>query len=335
MLKIAILDDYVGLALRSADWAALGTQVEITVFERHLAEDEAADLLATFDVLCTMRERMSLPRTLIARLPRLKLILVVGAGIPNLDLSAATDHGVMVCHSDQGGDAFRAVSSATPELAWGLLIATVRHLAQEDRRMREGLWQGSTGTILAGRTLGLLGLGRIGRRMARYAKAFDMPVIAWSQNLTAAAAAAEGVARVDKDALFAEADILSIHTRLSDRTRGLVGARELGLMKRQAYLINTSRGPIVDEGALLAALGARQIAGAGLDVFDIEPLPADHPLRAMDNVTLAPHIGYNTRETLSAFYGDMPEAIAAFAAGRPIRLSNPEVAPRPFRPSTP
>jgi phosphoglycerate dehydrogenase-like enzyme len=329
MLKIAILDDYVGLALESADWASLGPKVEIAVFERHLSEDEAARALAPFDVLCTLRERMSLPRTLIERLPRLKLILVVGAGIPNLDMAAATEHGVTVCHSDYEGAAYNAVSSATPELAWGLVIATVRRLAQEDQRMRQGLWQGSAGVILAGRTLGLLGLGRIGKRMARYARAFDMPVIAWSQNLTAEAAAAEGVTRVDKDELFARADILSIHLRLSARTRGLVAARELGLMKPQAYLINTSRGPIVDEAALLQALGDQRIAGAGLDVFDVEPLPADHPLRAMDNVTLAPHLGYNTRETLRAFYGDMPEAICAFAKGRPIRVSNPQVTPRP------
>jgi phosphoglycerate dehydrogenase-like enzyme len=328
MLNIAILDDYTGVALASADWASLAPGAKITVFDRHLSQDEAAEVLAPFDVLCTMRERMSVPRALIERLPQLKLVLVVGAVIPNLDMAAATEHGVVVVHSDHQSPAFMGVSNATPELTWGLMIATVRHIAAEDRRMREGGWQSTTGLILAGRTLGLLGLGRIGRRMARYAQAFDMPVIAWSQNLTAEAAEAAGARRVEKDELFAQADVLSIHVRLSERTRGLVTARELGLMKPQAYLINTSRGPIVDEAALVAALGERRIAGAGLDVFDIEPLPAGHPLRALNNVVLTPHLGYATRETFRAYYGDMPEAIAAFARGEPIRVSNPEAVAR-------
>ena len=324
-MKIAILDDYAGVALDSADWSKLPLDAELTPFDRHLSEDEAASLLAPFDVLCTLRERMALPRSLIERLPNLKLILIVGAGLANLDMQAATDHGVVVCHSDFRGPAMAKVSNATPELAWGLMIATVRHIAAEDRALRQGGWQSSIGIILAGRTLGLLGLGRIGKRMAHYAQAFDMEVIAWSQNLTAEAASAVGVRRVEKDELFGNADILSIHLQLSDRTRGLVTAHELGLMKPDAYLINTSRGPIVDEPALIAALSERHFAGAGLDVFDIEPLPLDHPFRSMDNVTLTPHLGYNTRETLAAFWGDMPEAIAAFAAGKPIRVANPDV----------
>ncbi len=188
--------------------------------------------------------------------------------------------------------------------------------------MREGLWQSSVGVILSGRTLGLLGLGKIGRRMAEYGHVFGMHVIAWSENLTAEAAAEVGVRRVEKDELFAQSDILSIHVRLSDRTRGLVTTRELGLMKPTAYLVNTSRGPIVDEAALIAALNERRIAGAGLDVFDNEPPPADHPLRKLDNVTLTPHLGYVTRETLAAFYGDMPAAIMAFARGAPVRVIN-------------
>lgn len=323
MLKIAILDDYAGVALDSADWSRLSA--EITAFDRHLSENEAATVLAPFDVLCTMRERMALPRTLIERLPSLKLITIVGAGLANLDMQAATDHGVVVCHSDFRSPAMAAVANATPELAWGLMIATVRHIAAEDRALRQGGWQSSVGLILAGRTLGLLGLGRIGKRMAQYAQVFGMEVIAWSQNLTAEAAADVGVRRVEKDELFAQADILSIHLQLSSRSRGLVTARELGLMRPDAYLINTSRGPIVDEAALIAALRERRIAGAGLDVFDVEPLPRDHPFRAMDQVTLTPHLGYNTRETLRAFWGDMPEAIAAFAAGAPIRVANPDV----------
>jgi phosphoglycerate dehydrogenase-like enzyme len=327
-MKIAILDDYAGVALQSADWSTLPPDAELTPFDRHLSEDEAASLLAPFDVLCTMRERMALPRSLIERLPKLKLITIVGAGLANLDMRAATDHGVVVCHSDFRSPAMAKVANATPELTWGLMIATVRHIAAEDRALRQGGWQSTVGTILAGRTLGLLGLGRIGKRMAHYAHAFDMEVIAWSQNLTAEAASAVGVRRVDKDELFAQADVLSVHLQLSDRTRGLVTAHELGLMKPDAYLINTSRGPIVDEAALIAVLRERRIAGAGLDVFDTEPLPPDHPFRSLDNVTVTPHLGYDTRETLRAFWGDMPEAIAAFAAGAPIRVANPDVLAR-------
>ncbi|HEY3888651.1 MAG TPA: D-2-hydroxyacid dehydrogenase family protein [Caulobacteraceae bacterium] len=323
MLKIAILDDYAGVALGAADWSAL--DAEIAAFDRHLSEDEAAALLAPFDVLCTMRERMALPRSLIERLPNLKLITIVGAGLANLDMPAATDHGVVVCHSDFRKPAMAKVANATPELAWGLMIATVRHIAAEDRALRQGGWQSSVGLILAGRTLGLLGLGRIGKRMAQYAEVFGMQVIAWSQNLTAEAASQVGVRRVEKDELFAQADIVSIHLQLSSRSRGLVSAPELGLMQPEAYLINTSRGPIVDEAALIAALREGRLAGAGLDVFDVEPVPLDHPFRSMGQVTLTPHLGYNTRETLRAFWGDMPEAIAAFAAGAPIRVANPDV----------
>ncbi len=325
MLRIAILDDYARLALASADWSVLPNDTEITVFDRHLAAEEAATILRPFDVLCTIRERMALPRSLIARLPRLKLITIVGMSLPNLDMKAATDHRIVVSHPDFQNPAFANISNATPELAWGLMIATVRHLAGENARMRAGGWQSSVGVILAGRTLGLLGLGRIGKRMAQYGAVFGMQVIAWSQNLTAEAAAAVGVRRVEKDELFRSADILSIHVQLSDRTRGLVTARELALMKPSAYLINTSRGPIIDEAALIDALKAQRLAGAGLDVFDVEPPPLDHPLRSLTNVTVTPHLGYVTRETLQAFYADMPQAIAAFANGTPIRVANPDV----------
>jgi phosphoglycerate dehydrogenase-like enzyme len=324
MLKIAILDDCAHVAMQSADWSRLDGKAEITVFDRHLSEDEAARELMPFDVLCTVRERMALPRTLIERLTNLKLITIVGMRLTNLDLDAATEHGVIVAHSGTRSPAFANVGAATPELAWGLLIATVRNLAAQDRRMREGLWQNQVGTILAGRTLGLLGLGRIGKRMATYAKAFDMEVIAWSQNLTEEAAAAVGVRRVEKSDLFRQADVVSIHLVLSERTRGLVTAWELAQMKPGAYLINTSRGPIVVEADLIAALSDGTIAGAGLDVFDQEPPPPDHPLRSMNNVTLTPHLGYATRETLAAFYSDSLDAIVAFADGAPIRVSNPE-----------
>lgn len=322
MLKVAILDDYAGVALASADWSTLDGIAEIELFREHLSEEQAIDVLQPFDVLCTIRERMALPRRLFEKLPNLKLVTIVGMSLPNLDMDAATEQGVLVIHPDPDRPRTAPIGNATPELTWGLTIATVRHLAHEDRRMREGLWQSRVGMILAGRTLGLLGLGSIGRRIAEYGRAFGMNVIAWSQNLAAEAAAEVGVRRVEKDELFIEADVLSIHVRLSDRTRGLVGGRELGLMKPTAYLINTSRGPIVDEAALIAALSEGRLAGAGLDVFDSEPPAADHPLRTLDNVTLAPHLGYATHETLAAFYGDMPAAIAAFARGTPIRVIN-------------
>ena len=323
MFKLAVLDDYANVALKSADWARLNGKAEISVFNRHLSHDEAVSALQAFDVLCTVRERMSLPRSLFERLPNLKLVTIVGMSLPNLDMAAATDHGVIVCHSDFANPIFAGIANATPELTWGLLIATVRHMSVEDRRMRGGGWQGTVGTILAGRTLGLLGLGRIGKRMAAYGGAFDMKVIAWSQNLTDETAVSVGARRVTKDELFRLSDVLSIHVVLSDRTRGLVTARELALMKPSSYLINTSRGPIVVESDLIAALRSGRLAGAGLDVFDTEPPPADHPFRSMDNVTISPHLGYVTHETLRAFYTDTLDALVAFADGKPIRVANP------------
>jgi phosphoglycerate dehydrogenase-like enzyme len=312
------------VALKVADWSPVQNRAEITVFDRHLSEDEAVDALRPFDVVCTLRERMAFPRTLIERLPNLKLITIVGRNLPNLDVAAACEHGILVAHSDFAHPRFRSLRDATPEFTWGLLIATVRNLAEEHRRMRGGAWQTTVGMTLSGKTLGLIGLGRIGTRMAEYAKVFGMEVIAWSQNLTDEAAAALGVRRVEKAALFTDSDVISIHVVLSERTRGLVGEAELALMKPQAYLINTSRGPIVDEGALIAALKAERIAGAGLDVFDIEPLPPDHPLRLLPNVTLSPHLGYVTREMLGAFYSDTVEAVVAWLDGAPVRIANPE-----------
>ncbi|WP_406813700.1 D-2-hydroxyacid dehydrogenase family protein [Mycobacterium sp. M23085] len=328
MPKVAILDDYAGVALQVADWSPVQRRAEVTVFDRHLGEDEAADALRPFDAVCTMRERMAFPRALIERLPQLKLITIVGSSLPNLDMAAATEHAVLVAQSDFTHPRFRSMRDATPELAWGLMIATVRNLADEHRNMREGGWQRSAGMTLSGKTLGLLGLGRVGRRMAEYATAFGMEVIAWSQNLTAAAAAGVGARRVEKAALFEASDVVSIHLVLSDRTRGLVGESELALMKPRAYLINTSRGPIVDESALLAALEAGRIAGAGLDVYDVEPLPRDHRLRSLPNVTLSPHLGYVTREMLGAFYSDTVESVVAWLDGKPIRIANPEAAQR-------
>ncbi|WAC90798.1 D-2-hydroxyacid dehydrogenase family protein [Mycobacterium sp. Aquia_213] len=324
MPRVAILDDYAGMALELADWSPVQSRSEITVFDRHLSEAEAAEVLQPFDVICTVRERMALPRTLIERLGNLKLITIVGMSLPNLDMAAASESGVLVAHSDFANPRFRAVHDATPELAWGLLIATVRNLAEEHRRMRDGGWQSSAGVTLAGKTLGLLGLGRTGKRMAEYGGVFGMEVIAWSQNLTEEAATAAGARRVEKAALFDSADVVSIHLVLSERTRGLVGGPELALMNPHAYLINTSRGPIVDEAALISALQAGRIAGAGLDVFDVEPPAPDHPLRRLPNVTLSPHLGYVTREMLGAFYSDSIEAVVAWLDGAPVRIANPE-----------
>jgi len=313
--RIAILDDYQHVALKMADWSGLAPDCELVVFDRNLAtEDEAARALADFDVLCLLRERIPMPRTLIERLPALKLIVVTGAHNRTLDLAAAKERGITVSHT-RGGDS----QYATPELAWGLILSLMRHIPQEHQRMREGGWQETVGTALHGQTLSILGLGRLGSRMASIGRAFGMEVLAWSPNLTAERAEAAGATLVAKNELFARADVLTIHLVLGERSRGLVGAAELQRMKPSAVLINTSRGPIVDEAALIAALEARDIRGAGLDVYDREPLPADHPLRRLDNVVLTPHLGYVTEGTYRMFYADTVEAIAAWRAGTPVR----------------
>jgi phosphoglycerate dehydrogenase-like enzyme len=322
--RVAILDDYAGVVLDVADWSPVRERADVVVFDRHLSEEEAVEALQSFDVVCTLRERMAFPRTLIERLPNLKLITIVGRSLPNLDMAAASERRVLVAHSNLANPRLRAVANGTPELAWGLMSATVRNLAEEHRRMREGGWQTTTGLILSGKTLGLLGLGKIGKRMAEYAQVFGMEVIAWSQNLTAEAAAAVGARRVEKEDLFRQADVVSIHLVLSERTRGLVTGVELALMKPTAYLINTSRGPIVNEAALIAALSSGQIAGAGLDVYDTEPLPPGHALRLLPKVTLSPHIGYVTRELLGVVYSDTVEAVAAWLDGKPLRIANSE-----------
>jgi phosphoglycerate dehydrogenase-like enzyme len=324
MLKVAILDDYAAVALECADWSRLDGIASIDVFHDHLSEAEAIRALQEYDVLCTMRERMVLTPGLFKGLPRLKLVTIVGAMLPGLDVEAASRCGVLLVSNGFNSPSFAGAEYSTPELTWALVLASVRNLAAEERRMRQGLWQGSVGAVLGGRTLGLIGLGNVGKRVARYGVAFDMEVIAWSQNLTAETAAGAGARRVKKEELFARSDILSIHVRLSERSRGLVGASELALMKPTAHLVNTSRGPIVDEAALIAALDSGRLAGAALDTFDIEPLPADHVLRKMDKVTLTPHLGYASRELLRSFYGDMPVAIEAFARGAPIRVINPQ-----------
>jgi phosphoglycerate dehydrogenase-like enzyme len=315
MLRIAILDDYQRVALAMADWAQLGPDAEVLAFDRHLAvPDEAAAALADFDVICLMRERMGVPRALIERLPRLKLIVMSGSQSQSIDFAAAAERGIPVCRTTAH------VSHSAAEHAFGLIIACARNIAQEAQNMRTGGWQTTVGIALHGKTLGLLGLGALGAMVARYGTALGMRVIAWSTNLDEERAAAAGASRVDKDELLRSSDVISIHLKLSGRTRGLIGAAELALMKPSAILVNTSRGPIIDEAALVAMLQHRQIRAAGLDVFDQEPLPADHVLRRLDNAILTPHLGYVTEETLRTFYAGMIEDILAWRAGTPIRL---------------
>lgn len=311
MIRIAVLDDYQQIGRGLADWNSLGADVRVDFFDRPLGDMEAAAAaLADYDGVALIRERQPMPAALIKRLPRLKLIIVTGARNRTLDLEAAQAAGIHVCNT-RGGESLHA----TTELAWALILAALRHLPLEDRRMRQGLWQGTVGRTLHGRTLGLMGLGRLGGRMAEVAKVFGLRVIAWSENLTAARCEELGVQRVSKEALLREADILSLHLVLSERSRGIIGAPELALMRRDAILINTSRGPLVDEAALVAALREKRIAAAGLDVYDTEPLPADHPLRGLDNAVLSPHLGYVTEGTFEIFFQDMVECIAAWRKG--------------------
>jgi phosphoglycerate dehydrogenase-like enzyme len=305
-MKVAILDDYQDVALRLADWSAVRRRAEITVFNDHLADPAAVvERLRPFDVVCVMRERTPLSRDILQQLPRLKLIASTGPRNAAIDMRAAAERGIVVTATGYE-------STPTIELSWALILASARHLASEAASVRDGGWQTRIGTNLRGKCLGVIGLGNIGKEVARIALAFGMTVIAWSQNLTSEIASAAGATLVDKDALFRQADIVTIHLILSRRTSGLVGAAELALMKPTAWLVNTSRGPIVDEAALIEALQARRIAGAALDVFEIEPLPADHPFRRLDNVLATPHIGYVTEELYRTFYGDAAASIAAW-----------------------
>jgi D-3-phosphoglycerate dehydrogenase len=316
-MRIAVLDDYLRRARTAADWSRLARSCEITVFDRPLqVPDEAAEALRDFDIVCLLRERMAMSRELIGRLPKLKMIAVTGLYCRVLDVAAAAERGIVVSFTELRGP----YRMATSELAWGLILAVARSIPQESSRMRDGGWQSTVGITLSGRTLGLLGLGRQGRRMLPVAKAFGMGVIAWSANLRAEDAERFGVTRVDKDDLFRRSDVLSIHVVLSERTRALVGARELGLMKPGAILVNTARGAIVDEASLVAALASGRIAGAGLDVFAQEPLPDRHPLRTLPNAVLMPHQGHHVEEFYAVAYADVVENIEAFLDGKPIRI---------------
>lgn len=316
MTRVALLDDYQNVALHMADWGSLPADVEVKAFQNHLAdEDSLVARLQDFDIIMAMRERTPFQRSLFARLPRLRLLITSGMRNASIDLQAARDHGVMVCGT--GG-----LPYPTAELTWGLILALLRYIPREDQATRQGRWQVSVGFGLQGKTLGLLGLGRLGSQVATVGKAFQMRLLAWSQHLTAERAAQYGATLVSKDEVLSQSDIVTIHLILSERTHGLVGARELGLMKRTAYLINTSRGPIVDEAALLQALQQGAIAGAGLDVFDEEPLPLDHSLRRLENTVITPHLGYVTDETYRVFYGETLENIHAFLKGTPLRVIN-------------
>lgn len=314
MVKIAILDDYQRVARTYADWSRIESGNEIVVFDQPLRdESEVVAKLADFEVLCILRERTRFPRSVIERLPKLKLMASTAMRNAAIDMKAAAERGVVVCGTNAG-------NYATAELTIGLMLAVARSIALEDGNMRAGRWQTTVGMELQGKTLGLLGLGRLGGAVAKVASALGMNLIAWSQNLTEARAAEAFARRVEKDELFLRSDVLSVHLVLSDRSRGLVGARELALMKRDAILINTSRGPIVDEPALIDALQHGRLRGAGLDVYGLEPLPSDHPLRSCPRTVLTPHLGYVTEETYRTFYGDTVENIAAWLAGSPIRI---------------
>jgi D-3-phosphoglycerate dehydrogenase len=315
MVRAAILDDYQNVAMGFADWSPIAKNVEIKVFNKPFgSQDEAIKALQGFAVVVGMRERTPFPRKVIEALPDLKLLITTGARNNSFDVRACAERGITVCGTG-------AVGSPTTGIAFGLMLELTRRIGFENARLKAGApWQVTIGRDLEGLTLGILGLGKLGQRSAAVGKAFGMKTIAWSQNLTEEKAKAAGADYVSKDDLFCNADFVSIHLVLSDRSRGLVGAKELGLMKKSAYLINTSRGPIVDEKALIAVLNSKSIAGAGLDVFDVEPLPLNHPFRKMDNVVITPHLGYVSEQNYRKYFPDIVEDIRAWLDGKPVRV---------------
>jgi phosphoglycerate dehydrogenase-like enzyme len=304
--NIAVLDDYQGVALTLADWSKVTARARVTVFNDHLDDPDAVvERLLPFDVVCVMRERTPLRRQVIERLPKLKLIASTAMRNASIDADAAAERGIAIVHTSYS-------SSPTVELTWALILAGARHIVSENASLRAGGWQRSVGDDLAGKTLGIVGLGNIGAQVAKVGLAFGMQVIAWSQNLTREAAAAAGARLVPKEELLRDADVVSIHLVLSGRTRGLIGAAEIQLMKPTARLVNTSRGPIIVESALIEALANGRIAGAAIDVFDVEPLPPEHPYRRLDRVLATPHIGYVSRGLYERFYRDTVANIAAW-----------------------
>lgn len=314
-MRCAVLDDYQNVALTMADWSKVTNDVEVTVFNEGLGDSDAiARTLRGFQIVCLMRERTPFPRALFEKLPDLKLLVTSGARNAAIDMAAAKDHGVVVCGTD-------GAKHPTAELAIGLLIDLARNISVENARMKAGeVWQSTVGRDLFQHTIGILGLGNLGGRVAKVAQAFGMRVLAWSQNLTPERCKEVGVEYATKEDLLKQSDFVTIHMVLSDRSRGLIGAPELSMMKRTAYIINTSRGPIIDEAALITALQDGTIAGAGLDVFNTEPLPRDHPLRTLPNVILTPHLGYVTQDGYKLFYGGTVDAIRAFLDGKPVRV---------------
>jgi phosphoglycerate dehydrogenase-like enzyme len=312
--RVVILDDYQEAARRFGPWSELDGRIELEAIGKHISDgDELARRLAGVEIVMAMRERTAFPREVLERLPALRLLVSTGRGNAAIDVAAARDLGIVVCGTD-------IPTSPTAELTWALILAVTRNVCAEDANLRAGGWQRTIGPELAGRTLGVVGLGRQGSRVASFGKAFDMNVIAWSQNLARDDALSQGVEPVSKDELLARADVVTLHLRLSDRTRGIISAADLAKMKPTAYLINTSRGPLVHEAALLDALRAGSIAGAGIDVYDVEPLPADHPLRSAPNTVLTPHIGYVSERTYETFFSQAVEDIAAYLDGEPIRV---------------
>ncbi len=313
-LRCAILDDYFNIALEIADWSKIGDRVDVTVFEHPFASPEAVvSALKDFEIVCAMRERTAFPRAVLESLPKLKLLITSGMRNAAIDTDAAKEHGIVLCGTQWGQD-------PTAPLTMGLILELTRGIGRENARMHAGeSWQKFCGIEIEGKTLGVVGLGKLGAKMAALAKAFDMKVIAWSPNLTPERCKEVGVGYATKEELFATADVVTVHVVLSQRSRGLVGREDLARMKPTAYLVNTSRGPIVDEAALLATLQQRKIAGAGIDVFSIEPLPLDHPFRKLDNMVLTPHLGYVSQDAFRAHYGQMVDGIVGWLKGEPLR----------------
>ena len=313
-LRCAILDDYLNLALAVADWSKVKDRVDLTVFNQPFASpDAAADALKDFEIICAMRERTPFPRAMFARLPNLKLLITSGLRNNSIDMEAAKEKQVVLCGTHWPRD-------PTAPLTMGLILELTRNIGRESARMHAGEpWQKFVGTEIEGKTLGVVGLGKLGAKVSGLAKAFGMNVIAWSPNLTPERCKEVGVTYATREELFSSADIITVHVVLSQRSRGLVGAADLARMKPTSYIVNTARGPIIDEMALLETLKARKIAGAAVDVFSVEPLPVDHPFRKLDNLVLTPHLGYATLETFTAHYNQMVEGIDAWFKGEPVR----------------
>ena len=314
--RVAVLDDYQGVALEMADWSSLGDSVEVTVFRDHISDPDALiRRVQNFDIITAMRERTPFPRAILERLPNLRLLVTSGPANAAIDIDAARELGIVV-----SGTVGRNGIPGTIELTWALILASARSLVREDALVRAGGWQRGIGTVLSGRTLGIVGLGNLGSRMIPVGRAFGMEVTAWSKNLSKEHAAELSVTALDHDEFFKTADVVTVHLKYTPRSAGYIGSNELSLMQPTAFLVNTSRGPIVDEDALIEALETGSIAGAGLDVYHVEPLPLEHRLRSLPNVVLSPHMGYVNQQTYRDYFGGYVQAIASYLQGSPIRV---------------